>query len=295
MTRLLLLFFPVVFLAGFFIAILAEQRKGMARLLTTVSYVFMFLALILALMPDIKTWIWLNNFVLLVAWVATFATAIRFLRNRPQERLRAFGISCLLIFMMTLFTFGNEHVQDQLRELFCSYVGCEDELAELVDTDFFFVDSRLDSVSILSKGKQYHLIIVDSFYKAHSTALIKLVPGFGSMKDDSVCTITLSVWSHGKKLETLNSYVTKADETLAEFDDLTNLNVVNYDSLGEFREWLNYAIHDEFHASDLGASGLKFLFTVPTKSNLSGEYDMQLEFAFKSGKRVKRQRKIVLL
>ncbi|GGH71767.1 hypothetical protein HNQ91_003296 [Filimonas zeae] len=294
MTRLLLLFFPIVFLAGFFIAILAEQRKGIAKMLIAVASVFIFLSMILALMPDIKTFIWLNNFVLLVAWVAAFATAIKYFRSRPQERWRAFGISCLLILAMTLFTVGNQHVQDQLSELFCSYVGCEDEKAELVATDFFFIDERLDSVSTLSKGEKYNLIIIDSFYKAHTSDLIKLVPGFSAMKDDSVKVLTLSLWQKGRKTETLDTCVTEADELLEEFDRFTGLNNPKYTSLEELRQELNYATHDEFNAADLGQYGLKYQFMIPQKSRLTGEYAMQLEFVFKSGKRIAKQRKIII-
>lgn len=294
MSRLLLLFFPIVFLTGFFVAIVAEQRKDIARVLLAVTILFLLLALTLALMPEIKAWVWLNNFILLVAWVASFATAIKYFRSRPQQRGKAFLLSCLLLLMVTVFTFGNDHVQVQLKELFCSYVECEDAEAELVGTDFFFVDTRMDSVSILSAGKKYNLILVDSFYRSHSD-LIKLIPGFGSMKNDSISTLTLSVWRKEKKIKTLNACISGADEVLEEFDAYQSLNMPRYDSLEELRNELNLAIADEFHAHDLGSNGLKFQLLLPEKSGLSGEYDMRLEFLFHSGKRISKRRKILFL
>lgn len=294
MSRLLLLFIPIVFLAGFFIALIAEQRRDIARWLTAGTIVFIFLAMILFLMPEIKTWIWLNNGVLLVAWVACFATAIKYFRNQSQQRGSAFLLSCLLIAMVTTFTLGNEHVQVQLKEVFCSYVDCSNAQAELVGTDFFFVDSHLDSVGGLSEGEKYNLVLVDSFYKAHSE-VVKLIPGLGGMKNDSVKALTLFVWKQEKKVKKLNACISGADEALEEYGDYRGLNMPRYDSLEELRNEMNAAIKDGFNGADLGANGLKFQFVLPDSSGLSGEYDMQLEFTFHSGRRISKRKKITFM
>lgn len=294
MSRLLLLFIPVLFLTGFFIALIAERRKDIARLLTGVTIVFLFLAMILALMPEIKTWIWLNNFVLLVAWVAAFATAIKYFRGQKQQRGTAFGISCLLIVMVAVFTFGNAHMQKQLKEALCSYVDCDTAKPELVDADFFILNAQLDSVNTLTRGEKYRFILVDSFY-AGADGFIKMVPGFSALKNDSVKALTLSVWREGRKVKTLNTCITEAREPLEEYGRFLSLSIPRYDSLEVLRDDLNYAMDDDFNAIELGSEGLEFAFLLPEKSGLNGEYEMRLEFVFNSGKRISKRRKMTIL
>ncbi|SIT34652.1 hypothetical protein SAMN05421788_11819 [Filimonas lacunae] len=291
MPRLLLLFVPLAFLFGFFIAIMAEQRKGIARLLVAVTIIFLFLAMTLALMPEIKTFVWLSNFVLIVSWLACFATIIKYYRANSSEPLKAWLVVIALIAVVSTFTLANDNVQKNIKWMFCSYVECNDEVARLVDVNIELVNANKDSTSVLQKGEKYNLVMSDSFYY-ETGRLMKVMPTSRALEKDSVARITLAVWRNNKKIRSLNEYITRADRELDEYKQFESLNDIRYDSLGDWKRVYNKAIDDEFQGDELGRDGLKFELTLPQDSPLSGAYDMRLDIVFSSKKRLSSVRQI---